>query len=53
MNTALYRRRVANINSRMGDGSTQPWSFFKQFNGEIVILFVDEKNSCALDHRAP
>ena len=31
MNTALYWRRVANINSRMGDGSTQPWSFFKQF----------------------
>ena len=61
MNTALYRRRVANINSRMGDGSTQPWSFFnslkieklQNYNGEIVILFVDEKIPCALDHRVP
>ena len=57
MNTALYRRGVANINTRMGDGSTQPWSYFKQFkeklqnyNREIVILFVDEKISCALAH---
>ena len=25
----------------------------QNYNGEIVILFVDEKNSCALDHRAP
>ena len=60
MNTALYRRRAANINSRMGNGSTQPWSYFKQFkeklqnyNGEIVILFVDGKISCALDHKTP
>ena len=45
MNTALYRRRAANINS------------FKEklqnYNGEIVILFVDEKMSCALDHKTP
>ena len=62
MNTALYRRRAAklNMNSRIGDGSTQPWSYFKQFkeklqnyNGEIVILFVDGKISCALDHKTP
>ena len=60
MNTALYRRRAANIKSRMGNGSSQPWSCFKQFkeklqnyNGEIVILFFDEKNSCALDHKTP
>ena len=60
MNTALGRRRAANINSRMGNGSTQPWSYFKQFkeklqnhNGEIVILFVDGKISCALDHKTP
>ena len=60
MNTTLYRRRAANINSRMGNGSTQPWSYFKQFkeklknyNGKIVILFVDEIMSCALDHKTP
>ena len=60
MNTVLYRRRAANINSRMRNGSTQSWSCFKQFkeklqnyNGEIVILFVDEKISCALDHKTP
>ena len=59
MNTALYRRRTANINSRMRNGSSQPWSYFKQFkeklqnyNSEIVILFVDEKISCALAHIA-
>ena len=60
MNTALYRRRAANINSRIGNGSTQPWSYFKQFkeklqnyNGEIVKLFEGEKISCALDHKTP
>ena len=60
MNTALYRRRAANINSTIRNGSTQSWSCFKQFkeklqndNGEIVILFVDEKIYCALDHNTP
>ena len=60
MNTGLYRRRAANINSRMGNRSTQPWSYVKQFkeklqnyNGEIDIPFVDGKNSCALDHKTP
>ena len=60
MNTVLYRRRAANINSRVENGSTQPWSYFKQFkeklqnyNGEIVILFIDEKISCTLDHKTP
>ena len=60
MNTALYRRRTANINSRMGTGSTQPWSYFKQFkeklqnyNGEIVIPFVDGKFLALLITRLP
>ena len=60
MNTALYRRRAAKINSRMRNASTQSWSCFKQFkeklqnyNGEIVILLVGEKISCALDHKTP
>ena len=60
MNTGLYRRRAANINSRMGNRSTQPCSYVKQFkeklqnyNGEIDIPFVDGKNSCALDHKTP
>ena len=57
MNTALYRRRAANINSTIGNGSTQPCICFKQFkekvqnyNGNKLLLFVDEKISCALDH---
>ena len=56
----LYRRRAANIKSRMGNGSTRPGSCFKQFkkklqnyHGEIVILFVDGNISCALDHKTP
>ena len=56
----LYRRRAANIKSWMGNGSTRPGSCFKQFkkklqnyHGEIVILFVDGKISCALDHKTP
>ena len=60
MNTALYRRCAAHINSTIGNGSIQSWNCFKKFtkerqnyNGAKFLVFVDEKHPFALDHKTP